>query len=84
MATNRERLIAAYREERADGSSPRAALSGAQAAIADFTPCAATVAAHRVRTRSKLLTGLRDTWRLAYSVARIEARSLYRRPNGPA
>jgi hypothetical protein len=36
---------------------------------------AAEIAMERCKTRAKLLTGMRDTWRLAYAVARQERRA---------
>jgi hypothetical protein len=35
-------------------------------------PTPADVAMHRVLTRARLLSGIRDTWRLAYCIARLD------------
>lgn len=74
---DRTALLAIYKEYRADGYSPASALRNAlsDSRIYRSGKSAASVAMHRATTRAKLLTGMRDTWRLAYSVARIEARS---------
>lgn len=70
-------LLAVYKECRAEGYHPASALSNALAdsRLYRSDKSAANVAMHRATTRARLLTGMRDTWRLAYSVARIEARS---------
>jgi hypothetical protein len=64
------RKLAHYRALRADGYEPDTAMR--LACYVYRAPTPATVAMHRVLTRAKLTTGIRDTWRLAYSIARIE------------
>lgn len=74
---DRSALLAVFKEYRADGYSPASALSNAlsDSRIFKSGKSAASVAMHRATTRARLLTGMRDTWRLAYSVARIEQRA---------
>jgi hypothetical protein len=63
-------VLAHYRALRADGYAPATAMR-----LACYTyraPTPADVAMHRVLTRARLLSGIRDTWRLAYCIARLD------------
>lgn len=67
-----------YRQWRTRGHAPdyAAKLARAHGSPRDiYKPSAAQVALGRCQTRAKLLTGMRDTWRLAYAVARQERRA---------
>jgi hypothetical protein len=70
---NRATLLAAFKEYRADGYEAPVAHRLAFDHLPLVEKTAADIAMHRATTRARLLTGMRDTWRLAYSVARIEA-----------
>jgi hypothetical protein len=67
-----------YRHLRGLGYTParaRLAVETDNIPMQYYAPDPAGVAAHRVRTRARMVGGTRDTWRLAYAVARLEARA---------
>lgn len=76
---DRTLLLAVFKEYRADGDCAASALRNAlsDSRLYRSGKSAADTAMHRATTRARLLTGMRDTWRLAYSVARIEAPSFH-------